>query len=204
MANTISTHQPGPLQSAAAGVTTITTVVVGLWFIHAVNVAVGLNGYGIVPRTVDGLSGIIAAPFLHGSVSHIALNTVSLAILGSITMVRRRADFFLVSAVSAFTSGLGVWLIGAAGTTTIGASGVIFGYLGFLMARGFFERSLSAIALSAIVIWFFGGMVWGVLPTVGPMISWEAHLFGFLGGVGTARVLGKGIRRERRRQLASA
>ncbi len=103
-------------------------------------------------------------------------------------------DFAVVTVAGALTSGLGAWLIGGAHTVHVGASGVIFAYLGFLMARGWFERRFGAIALSVAVTWLFGGMVFGVLPTVGAAISWEAHLFGFLGGVGVARALGTRIR----------
>ena len=189
MANTLKRQARGALQSAKAGASTLATSVGTLWVVHAVNIVLGgaLLTYGIVPRTVQGLSGILAAPFLHGSLSHLALNSLSLVILGSITMIGRRRDFLTVSVVGALTSGLGAWAIGAPGTVHIGASGVIFAYLGFLVARGFFERSIPAILLSLLVTWFFGGMVWGVLPTVGAGISWEAHLFGFLGGIGAAR-----------------
>ena len=96
-------------------------------------------------------------------------------------MGHRAVDFFQQYGIQPVT--------GAAGTVHIGASGVIFGYLGFLMARGFFERSVSAILLSAGVIWFFHAMVWGLLPTVAAGISWEAHLFGFLGGIMSAWLL---------------
>lgn len=196
MSNAISRQARGALQAARSGATTLGASVAVLWAVHLTNTILGsaLTGLGIVPRTVDGLSGILFAPFLHGSWSHLALNSVSLVLLGAITMTRKRMDFYVVSVFGALASGLGTWLIGAPGSVHIGASGVIFAYLGFLMARGFFERSASSIVLSALVTWFFGSMVWGVFPTVGPGISWEAHLFGFLGGVGTARLLGNRIR----------
>ncbi|HHO50195.1 MAG TPA: rhomboid family intramembrane serine protease [Deltaproteobacteria bacterium] len=186
----------GALQSARSGAGTLAASVSILWAVHLVNTLLGgvLIGFGIVPRTASGLYGILLAPFLHGSWSHLVLNSVSLVLLGAITMTRRRVDFYVVSVFGALASGLGTWLIGAPGSVHVGASGVIFAYLGFLMARGFFERSASSIVLSALVTWFFGSMVWGVLPTVGPGISWEAHLFGFLGGVGAARLLGNRIR----------
>ncbi len=203
MSKEVTRRQPGVLQAARSGAGSLTSAIVALWVIHAMNALVGgaLNMFGIIPRSVDALWHIAAAPFLHGSFSHLLLNSVSLVMLGAFTMLRRRSDFLSVSVISAITSGLGAWFIGAPGTIHIGASGVIFGYLGFLMARGLFERSLSAILLSAAVGWFFGGMLWGVLPTVGAGISWEAHLFGFLGGVGSAGLLtGRG---RRPRQLRS-
>lgn len=87
-------------------------------------------------------------------------------------------------------SGLGVWLFAPPYTNHIGASGVIFGYFGFLLSRGYFERSFGTIALSIVVALLYGGMIWGVLPTqIG--ISWQGHLFGFLGGILAARMLSK-------------
>jgi membrane associated rhomboid family serine protease len=113
-------------------------------------------------------------------------------------MTRRRVDFYVVSALGALGSGLGVWLLAGAGTVTVGASGVIFAYLGFLMARGLFERSVQAIVLSVVITWLFGSMVWGVLPAaVG--ISWQAHLFGYLSGGGAAATLGNAIRARKNR-----
>ncbi len=196
MSSAMTRQVQGALQSARSGAGTLAASVSILWAVHLVNTLLGgvLIGFGIVPRTASGLYGILLAPFLHGSWSHLVLNSVSLVLLGAITMTRRRVDFYVVSVFGALASGLGTWLIGAPGSVHVGASGVIFAYLGFLMARGFFERSASSIVLSALVTWFFGSMVWGVLPTVGPGISWEAHLFGFLGGVGAARLLGNRIR----------
>jgi membrane associated rhomboid family serine protease len=86
-------------------------------------------------------------------------------------------------------SGLGVWLFGASGVH-VGASGLIFGYLGFLLLRGYFERNFPSILLSLIVGFLYGGAIWGVLPTQ-PGISWEGHLFGFIGGVLAARLLAR-------------
>lgn len=189
--NSITRQASTALSAATSGAATLTTTVAVLWAVHGANIVLqgALHAYGIMPRNPDALYGIAFAPFLHGSIEHLLLNTVSLVILGALTMVRRRSDFVAVSVISGLVSGLGTWLIGAPGTVHIGASGVIFGYLGFLMARGFFERSLSAILLSAGVIWFFHAMVWGVLPTVAAGISWEAHLFGFLGGISSAWLL---------------
>ncbi len=96
-------------------------------------------------------------------------------------MLRETSDFFWVSIISAIVSGLGTWVFGAPGVH-IGASGVIFGYLGYLLLRGYFERSAIAIAFSLGVGVFYGSLLWGILPThIG--ISWEGHLFGFLGVV---------------------
>lgn len=199
MASALTEHTQGALQSARAGAVTLGGTTAVLWLVQVVNTLLGggLTGFGIHPRTLDGLWGVLFAPFLHGGWTHLMLNTVSFLILGALTMTRKRMDFWVVSVVGALTSGLGTWLIGGANTVHVGASGVIFAYLGFLMARGWFERRPGAIATSVLVTWAFGGMVWGVLPTVGAAISWEGHLFGFLGGLLVARVLGTAMNRKR-------
>ena len=150
-------------------------------------VSPGLDLYGIMPRHLIGLRGILFAPFLHGSFAHLMGNTVPFIALGWLIMLRETSDFLWVSLIAGFVSGLGTWIFGSPGLH-IGASGVIFGYLGYLLLRGYFERSMLAIALSLFVGALYGSLIWGVLPThVG--ISWEGHLFGFLGGVLAARLL---------------
>ena len=148
-----------------------------------------LNSYGILPRHLIGLRGILFAPFLHGGFGHLIANTVPFLTLGWLIMLRETSDFFAVSALTMLVSGLGVWLFGSP-AFHIGASGLIFGYLGFLLLRGFFERSFISILLSLIVGFLYGGVIWGVLPTQ-PGVSWEGHLFGFIGGVLAARLLSR-------------
>lgn len=156
-------------------------------FVFRVGLRRTLDIYGIIPRTIIGLRGILFAPFLHGNFAHLIGNTVPFVALGWLIMLRETRDFFWVSLITAFVSGLGTWLFGSPGVH-IGASGVIFGYLGYLLARGYFERSMTAIAMSLFVGTLYGSLIWGVLPTrVG--ISWEGHLFGFIGGILAARVL---------------
>jgi len=162
------------------------------WGIQIVSVVLQLSFYtwGIVPRTERGLFGIFFAPFLHFGFGHIAANTLPFLILGWLIMLRRTEDFVIVSLVTALTSGLGVWLISPNYSVTVGASGVIFGYLGFLLGRGYFERSVTAITLSVIVTVMYGGVLLGILPTQAG-VSWQAHLFGFLGGILVANWLSK-------------
>jgi membrane associated rhomboid family serine protease len=102
-------------------------------------------------------------------------------------MFRERWHFALVTVMAMLLGGLGVWTFGATGSVHIGASGVIFGYLGFLLLSGFFERRFGAILVSLGVGVAYGGLVWGVLPSR-PGISWEGHLFGFLAGILAAYV----------------
>lgn len=156
-----------------------------------------LDSFGIAPRSASGLLGIFFAPFLHGGIGHLLANTLPFVLLGALTMTRKRMDFWVVSFAGMLSSGLGAWLLGAPNTIHIGASGVIFAYLGFLMSRGFFERRVGAIAMSVAVTWVFGGMLLLVLPMVATGISWQGHLFGFLGGILTSRVLGRGLRKQR-------
>ena len=147
----------------------------------------GLDQFGVYPRTFLGLRGLVFAPFLHGNYYHVAANTVPFLVLGWLIMLRNTKDFWSVSVVSALVSGLGTWLFGRS-AYHIGASGMIFGYFGYLLFRGYFERSITAIAISLIVIFAYGSMIYGVLPTQ-PWISWEGHLFGFIGGAIAAKLL---------------
>ena len=148
----------------------------------------GLNRYGIRPRTLAGLRGILFAPFLHGDFEHLIANIIPLITLGWFVMLREISDFFMVTLISMLISGLGTWLIGQPGSVHIGASGLVFGYLGFLLLRGYFESSFTAMALSIVAFTLYGGIIIGVFPHQ-PGISWQGHLFGFIGGVLAARLL---------------
>jgi membrane associated rhomboid family serine protease len=164
---------------------TLSSLTAIAWSIQIVNVVIlseSLTFWGIRPRNERGLFGIFFAPFLHGSFAHIAANTLPFLILGWLIMLQDMEDFVLVSLISALSSGIGVWLISPANSITVGASGVIFGYLGFILGRGYFERSFMAIVLAAVVMTMYGGVLFGILPNQ-PNISWQAHLFGFLGGL---------------------
>jgi membrane associated rhomboid family serine protease len=119
---------------------------------------------------------------------HLAANTVPLIVLGWLVMLRRTRDFIVVTLVSVLVSGLGIWLFGGANTIHLGASGVIFGLLGALLARAYFERSWVALGLAIVAGLLYGGMLWGVLPGA-PGVSWLGHFFGFVGGVLAARLL---------------
>ncbi len=172
---------------------TLLGLVALLWAIEIVDQVVfrgNLDRLGIRPRSLSGLWGILWAPFLHGNLAHLLANTVPLVSLGWLIMLRETGDWLVVSVIAALCSGLGTWLIGAPSSLHIGASGVVFGYFGFLLLRGYFERSMVAIAFSVLVTFLYGGIIWGVLPSQ-PGISWEGHLFGFLGGILAARLLAK-------------
>ncbi|MGC1219244.1 MAG: rhomboid family intramembrane serine protease [Phormidesmis sp.] len=177
---------------------TLLGIVALLWVIEAVDLIFfngALNNLGIRPRTVSGLWGILFAPFLHGNFAHLLANTIPLVSLGWLIMLRKSEDLIPVTVISALVGGFGTWLIGSPGVH-IGASGVIFGYFGFLLLRGYFERSLVAIAFSLLVTFLYGGIIWGVLPSQ-PGISWEGHLCGFIGGIIAARLLSSPRKKER-------
>ncbi len=168
-------------------------IVVLLWSIQIVNVGLfdgRLLLHGIYPRQLDELQGILWAPFLHGNFGHLTANTLPLITLGGLIMLGKAEDFWAVTLMSALASGLGTWLIGAPNSVHIGASGVVFGYFGYLLLRGYFDRSAFSITASMLVILFYGSFLWGVLPNQ-PGVSWEGHLFGFLGGCLSAWLLSK-------------
>lgn len=162
-----------------------------LWLVQIVNAFVfggALSAYGVQPRTFAGLWGILFAPFLHASFAHLIANTVPLLVLGWFVMLRRKRNLLTVSVLSALVGGLGTWLIGPALSVEVGASVLIFGYLGYLLLRGVFERRLWPILGSLAVFFLYGGALFGVLPGAAG-ISWQAHLFGLIGGILAARVL---------------
>ncbi len=148
-----------------------------------------LDIFGIIPHQVIGLRGILFAPFLHGDFPHLIANTVPFLILGWLVMLQETSDFFIVTGLTMLVGGLGVWLFAAPGSIHIGASILIFGYLGFLLLRGYFQRNIPSILLSILVFLLYGGTIWGVLPSSRPGISWQGHLFGFLGGVLAAKLI---------------
>lgn len=165
--------------------------VVLLWAIELLDLYIfngWLDQFGIWPRHLIGLRGIVFAPLLHHGIGHLLANTIPLFTLGWLIMLRKTSDFFVVSAITLVVSGIGTWIFGSPNSIHVGASGLIFGYFGFLLSRGYFERSMSSIALSVIAIVFYGSLIWGVLPT-DETVSWQGHLFGFIGGVIAARSL---------------
>lgn len=162
--------------------------VVSIWAVFAVDTVLGgaLLQYGVVPRTTDGLRGILFAPFLHADLAHLTANTVSLLVLGWLVMLRDPRHFWIVAVLSMIGGGLAAWLLGASNSVHVGASGVIFGFLGFLIFAGWYARSFGSIVISVGVTALWGGLVFGVLPGDAG-ISWQEHLGGFVGGVLSAR-----------------
>ncbi len=147
-----------------------------------------LDRFGIQPRTLSGLVGILCAPFLHAGFGHLLANTIPFLVLGGIVLLGGSRVFWSVTLLVILMGGLGVWLFAPKFTNHVGASGVIFGYFGFLMARGFFERSVRWILTACAIFVLYGGLLFGVLP-LRSGVSWQGHLFGFLGGIIAARLL---------------
>lgn len=159
-----------------------------IWTVSILNLVLGqpLNGLAILPRSVSGLAGIPLAPLVHGSLGHLTCNTVPLLILGGMVSLRGAARFWTCTLLIVGLGGLAVWAFGRS-AYHIGASGLVFGYFGYLVALGMFERSLSAILMACVTVALYAGLVWGVLPVSG-RVSWEAHLFGALAGIFAASV----------------
>jgi membrane associated rhomboid family serine protease len=147
-----------------------------------------LDSDGIVPRSVSHLYGILFAPFLHASFGHLIANTIPFVLLGLTIALASAARVVAVTAIVALASGAGTWLTAPSGSVTLGASGVVFGYATYLISRGVFNRRIGELAIGVVVAVLFGGaLLWGLLPHSG--ISWQAHLFGGIGGVLAARML---------------
>ena len=162
-----------------------------MWGLEVIDLVIGqrLDSLGIEPRTATGLIGIPLAPLLHGGFGHLLANTIPFAVLGFLTIMRGVSTFFVVTAFVTIVGGLFVWIVGSNGYH-IGASGLIFGYFGYNLAMGIFERSLTSIALAVVVGVLYGSMIFGVLPGR-PGVSWEGHLFGAASGAALAWLTGR-------------
>lgn len=180
-------------QALKAGLLVLTIPVLLMWASEIVDQVIlrgALDRFGIMPRTTTGLRGILFSPFLHLGFLHLVANTIPFLVLGGFVIIRGIPRFVAASVIIMILGGFGTWLIGGGGTVHVGASGVVFGYLGVLIGSAIFERSFVSIAIALIAGGLYGGILWGVLPgQIG--ISWEGHLFGFLGGVLTAKLFAK-------------
>jgi membrane associated rhomboid family serine protease len=180
MAPAVRVFPARPLQALA----TILSFTAMLWVIEFYDQLTGewLDADGIVPRSWDGLDGILWAPLLHGGFAHLAANTLPFVVLGFLVLANGIGRFVRVTAVIWVLAGLGVWLTAPYGSVTVGMSGVIFGWLTYLLVRGFFARSGTQILLAVVVFFLWGGILLGVLPGQ-EGVSWQGHLFGALAGV---------------------
>ena len=159
-----------------------------IWCLEAVNLVTGhaLVQFGIVPRSVSGLVGVPLAPFLHFGLAHTVSNTLPLLILGGLLLVSNGARFWHVTVTAILGGGLLTWALArCVPNVHVGASGLLFAYFGYLVTRGIVERSIVAMTVTLVVVFLYGGMIWGVLPGR-PFISFESHLFGFAIGIAIA------------------
>lgn len=177
-------------------------VVAVMWLLEVIDTAMGgaLDGLGIHSRSLQGLWEIFTAPWLHVGWAHLAGNTIPLLVLGWLILVDSTRTWVVSGLVVTVCSGLAAWIGSSPGTVTLGASGVVFGWLVFLLVKGLFTHSVGDIVLAVIVFLVYGGVLWGVLPTASG-ISWQAHLGGAIGGVLAAWLL---TRAERRRRVIAS
>jgi membrane associated rhomboid family serine protease len=164
-------------------------LLLGMWLLEGLDQLSGnaLDAYGIRPRTDEGLLAIFIAPWLHGGWAHLVSNSVPFFVLGLLVLLEGWRHWWTTTLVVVLASGAAVWVLAPPGTITLGASGVVFGWLTYLIARGFYTRSGRQIALGVLILLVYGGALLGVLPTsVG--ISWQAHLGGAVGGLLAARM----------------
>ncbi|MFC8387080.1 rhomboid family intramembrane serine protease [Nocardia sp. NPDC056952] len=156
-----------------------------------------LDSAGIEPREVSGLDGILWAPLLHGGWDHLFANTLPLLVLGFLVLLSGIGRGIAATAIIWVIAGVGTWLTGSAGSVHVGASSIVFGWLTYLICRGWFARNVGQIVVGLVILVFYGSMLWGVLPS-DPRISWQGHLFGAVGGVLAGWVLSSDERRRRR------
>lgn len=182
----------------------VASFVVLLYVVEGIAPVTGhrLDENGIRPLETDGLDGILFAPLLHANWGHLVANTVPALVLGFLAAAAGVGRFLLATAIIWLLGGVGTWLIGNIGlpyeTNHIGASGLIFGWLTYVIVRGFFNRSVGQILIGAVVLVLYGGVLWGVLP--GQFgVSWQGHLSGAVAGVLAAYWLSG---RERKVQAA--
>lgn len=156
---------------------------------------------GIEPRAVHGLDGILFAPLLHGGWDHLIGNTLPVLILGFLTLATGIGRGLAATAIVWIVAGMGTWLTGGANSVHIGASSLVFGWLTYLICRGWFARRIGQIVLGLVVLACYGSLLWGVLPGQDG-ISWQGHLFGAMGGLVAGWVLSSDERRHRRQLRA--
>ena len=157
-----------------------------MWLLEILDAALpgDLDQFGIESRDVDGLTGVAASPFLHADFAHLMANTVPFLILGSIVSLRKPRRFWPIVITITVVGGFAVWLLGPTNTVTIGASGVVFGLLTYLITAGILTRHWLDVVIAVGVLFVYGGILIGALPFgVSSGVSWLAHLTGAAAGV---------------------
>jgi membrane associated rhomboid family serine protease len=182
----VTTSSPRPLGAALL----MAGLLAGLWVLEFFDQLSGerLDNFGIHAQELDGLPEIFTAPFLHAGWDHLISNSVPFFVLGFLVLLGGMARWALSSLIAIVASGLTAWLLTPANTIIVGASGLIFGWLTYLLARGVWSRRPGQVALAVVILVFYGGLIWGVLPGSAG-VSWQAHLGGAVGGVFAAWLL---------------
>jgi membrane associated rhomboid family serine protease len=167
----------------------VAVVVAVMWAEEVVDLIPGtpFDSWGVRPRSGRGLLGIPLMPFLHDGFRHLFGNTLPFLVMGWAIASGSVARFARVAAIVGVSSGIGVWLFARGGTVHIGASGIVFGFLTYLLARGIIARKVTWILGGLVTLVVYGGILWGLLPT--PGVSWTGHVFGAAGGVLAAWIL---------------
>ena len=163
-----------------------------MWIVGLVNALLDyrLSEYGVVPRTVDGLIGIPLMPFLHGSFDHLVVNTLPMVVLGGLVAIHGSRKFLTATVFITLVGGGALWVVGRT-AVHVGASGLVFGFFGYLIARAWYTRSLVAVLIAVVVAVVYGGILFGVLPFFQEGVSWEGHLTGLIAGALAARLMWK-------------
>ncbi|GAA5506482.1 rhomboid family intramembrane serine protease [Novipirellula caenicola] len=162
----------------------ILILLLAMWLVRIVDIVIpiDLNQFGLLPRTLRGLAGIGLMPFLHASFGHLIANTIPLAILLGLTVASRQRAWPVVVAIL-IGNGVLLWLFGRS-ANHIGASGLVFGLIAYLITVGIREKQIASIAVAILVGMLFGGtLLTGILPRWNSVISWDGHLFGGICGL---------------------
>ena len=173
-------------------IASVALLVALMWAVGMVNAQLDyrLSEYGVVPRTVDGLIGIPLMPFLHGSFDHLVVNTLPIVVLGGLVAFQGSKKFLTATVFITLVGGGALWVVGRT-AVHVGASGLVFGYFGYLIARAWYTRSLVAVLIAVVVAVVYGGILLGVLPFFQEGVSWEGHLTGLIAGALAARLMWK-------------
>lgn len=180
---------------------TMAVLAAALWVIQIVNAAMDyrLDTHGLRPRDISGLQGIAFSPFLHSSYGHLLANTGPFILIGWAILLSGVRPFLWVSGIIIVVGGLATWVVAPAGLI-VGASGLVMGWLGYLLGRAYFSRRIIWIIVAVAAVFFFTGLLGGLLPSVHSDVSWQGHLAGFAAGILAAWMLHPRRNRTRRRK----
>lgn len=164
--------------------------VILMYTVYVISLFIPITQFGIIPRTTRGLIGVFTSPFLHGGIWHLFSNTIPLIVLLTVLNYFYPKKTINVVVFTILCGGILVWLF-ARQANHIGASGLIYGLVAFLITNGFLEKKFISILVSIIIAIVYGGLIWGIVPSLQSHISWEGHLFGAVSGIVIAFLLKK-------------